>query len=265
MSPGAGGRPTARCTRVGAGLLLLLLLAGGRAFAGEVRIAVAANFSAAARVLADTFASDAQHRVRLSIGATGQLYAQIAQGAPFDVFLAADRARPRQALAAGLAVAGSGFTYAVGRLALYSASPDLVRDAAVLRGDAFTRLAIANPATAPYGAAALEVLARLGLAASLGPRLVRGNSVAQVYQFVATGNAELGFVAHAQIAAHAHGSRWLVPAALHAPIAQDAVLLTAARDSDAAHAFLEFLRGDEARRVIVAHGYAVPAEEAGPQ
>lgn len=226
--------------------------------AATARVAVAANFLPTAAVLGEAFSAVTGHVVAFSAGATGQLFAQISQGAPFDVFLAADQARPTRAVRDGLAVAESQITYAVGRLVLYSRDPGRVNGAESLRGNDITRLAIANPATAPYGAAALDVLAHLGLNEALAPKLVRGNNVAQAYQFVATGNAELGFVALAQLSDRAGGSRWLVPQDWHAPIKQDAVLLAHAADNPAARAFLAYLHSAEAQAVIAAAGYALP-------
>jgi molybdate transport system substrate-binding protein len=224
--------------------------------AGEVRVAVAANFADAAREIGTGFEAATGYRGVFSFASTGQLFTQIAGGAPFDVFLAADRARPERAVTDGLGVPGTRFTYARGRLALYSREPDLVTGPEVLaRGD-LGRLAVANPQTAPYGAAALQVLAHLGTASAWAGRLVQGVNIAQTYQFVATGNARLGFVAATQIALHRDGSRWMVPDSLHDPIAQDAVLLTAAADIDAARAFLAFLKGPQAARVLDTYGYA---------
>jgi len=224
--------------------------------AGAVHVAVASSFAPTARALAADFQAASGHTVVLSEGSTGRLYAQIANGAPFEAFLAADAERPRRLEAEGYAVAGTRFAYALGRLALWSRDPERVRDAGALRGD-FRHLAIANPALAPYGAAARETLERLGPWASLAPRLVTGEDVGQAFQFVATGNAELGFVALAQVL-DAGGSRWEVPADLHAPIVQEAVLLARGRDDPAARAFLAFLRGPAARARIESAGYAVP-------
>ena len=235
--------------------LLLAWTAPGALAADEVRVAVAANFALAAREIGELFAEATGHEALLSFGSSGQLYAQITQGAPFDVFLAADRSYPRRAVEDGHAVADSLFTYATGRLVLFSADPGRVAGRVSLEEGEFTRLAIANPELAPYGAAAVEVLTALGLADRLRPRLVRGNNVAQTYQFVITGNAELGFVALAQVIAHEHGSRWIVPRELHSPIAQDAVLLRRSADSAAAAAFLAFVRGPVAAAVLERYGY----------
>ena len=223
--------------------------------AGEVRVAVAANFTAAAREIGALFENSTGHRAVFSFGSTGQLYTQIGQDAPFEVFLAADRARPKKAADEGLAVPGSRFVYATGRIVLFSRDKSLVRGAATLQEGKFTRIAIANPATAPYGAAAVEAMKALGVHDALRARLVRGNNVAQTYNFVATGNAEIGFVALSQLAGHDRGSRWIVPAGLHSVIAQDAVLLKRGAHNPAARAFVAFLKGPEARRVTEKYGY----------
>jgi molybdate transport system substrate-binding protein len=246
-----------RAVRLSAALVAAVhgLLAAAPVAAAEIRVAVAANFIEPVKEIGALFAKATGHQAVFSPGGTGQLYAQITQDAPFEVFLAADEATPKKAVDQGFAVAGSRFTYATGRLALFSRDPALVRGEATLREGRFTKLAVANPATAPYGAAAVEVMKALGVYDGLAARLVQGNNIAQTYQFVATANAELGFVALSQIARQAEGSRWLVPDSLHAPIAQDAVLLQRGADSEAARAFLAFLRGPESRAVVAKFGY----------
>lgn len=240
-------------------LALILTALAGPAFAGEVKVAVAANFAEPARAIAARFKARIGHDAVLSFGASGQFYAQIAHGAPYEVFLSADNERPRKAEAEGLAVPGSRFTYAVGRLALYSKAPRLVDGrGAVLKSGRFHKLAIADPKTAPYGLAAVETMRNLGVEGALRPKLVQGASITQAYQFVDTGAAELGFVALSQIAGVRGGSRWLVPASLHAPIDQQAVLLKPGAADPAATAFLSFLKGPEARAIIRRHGYEVP-------
>ena len=254
----AGGCAAAagvRVVRTAAALWLLLAAAAPALHADQVRVAVAANFASAATEIGELFKETTGHEALHSFGSSGQLYAQIAQGAPYDVFLAADGSYPRRAVQDGLAVADSAFTYATGRLVLFSADPGRVDGRDSLEAGEFTRLAIANPDLAPYGAAAVEVLEALGVADRLQDRLVRGNNVAQTYQFVITGNAELGFVALAQVIGHEHGSRWLVPPELHSPIAQDAVLLARASGGEAAAAFLAFLRGPAAAAVLTRYGY----------
>jgi len=233
--------------------------AGLPAQAGEVQVAVAANFAAPLARLAENFSRASGHTVRMSSGATGKFYVQIVSGAPFDVLLAADDETPRKLIAEGHAVAGTSFTYAVGRLVLWSAQPGHVdSEGAVLASGRFAHLAIANPKLAPYGAAAVEVLRARGLAEALAPRLVMGGSIAQTYQFVATGNAELGFVALSQVMTPdrpASGSYWRVPSHLHQPLTQDAVLLKRGQGNPAATALLDYLKSPGARAVIASFGY----------
>lgn len=254
-----------RSLRLGpAALSCLLAILWPLAAAAEVaRVAVAANFAEPARALAAAFAASGPHEAVVSLGSTGQLYAQIAQGAPFDVFLSADTVRPAAAEKAGLAVAGRGGTYAIGRLALWSPRAGAVAGPEALGTADAGRVAIANPVTAPYGAAAMQTIAALGLTDELAPRLVRGANVAQAFQFVATGNATLGFVA-LPAAERAGGSHWAVPARMHDPIRQDAVLLRHGADNPAAGAFLAFLFGAEGRRIVAEAGYLLPASPPGP-
>jgi molybdate transport system substrate-binding protein len=226
--------------------------------AGEAKVAVAANFAEPARELSAAFEAATGHTLKLSFGATGQFFAQITQGAPFDVFLAADTATPAKAAMEGHAVSGSAFTYAMGRLALMSRSLDVSDGPAVLKAGAFAKLAIANPATAPYGTAAMETLVALGLTAALTPKIVQGTNIAQTLQFVETGNAEVGFVALSQVARTSAAFRWIVPAALHKPIAQGAVLLKSGAANPAATAFLDYLKSPAARATIEKFGYSVP-------
>jgi molybdate transport system substrate-binding protein len=239
------------------GLVGAVAMLSARAGAAPVRVAVAANFTEVAKELASVFQKQTSHTAVLSFGASGQLLTQVQQGAPFEVLLSADRERPEQAIALGLAVADSRFTYAIGKLVLWSKSAELVQGEATLRAATFTKLAIANPDTAPYGAAAVEVLKALGVHAALAPRLVRGNGIAQAYQFIETGNAELGFVALSQVIASSAGSRWVVPQNLYTPIRQDAVLLKSGADSAAARQFLAFLKSAPARALIEKYGYAL--------
>jgi len=222
-------------------------------------VAVAANFAAPMRQIAAVFERDTGHQARLAFGSTGGFYAQIRNAAPFDILLAADAATPARLEAEDLALPSSRFTYAVGRLVLWSARRDVV-DARgeILRSGSLSRLAIANPKLAPYGVAAVQVLERLGIEGALRDRWVRGENIAQTYQFVASGNVEVGFVALSQVVAEGRiksGSGWIVPEALHDPIRQDAVLLARARDNPAALALMRFLRSDAARQVIAQHGY----------
>lgn len=245
-------------------LATLWLLAVPDARAEEVLVAVAANFAAPMARIAEGFAGTSGHTARISTGATGKFYTQItAGGAPFQVLLSADDETPRKLIDAGAGVAGSASTYAIGQLVLWSADASLVdAQGAVLGSGSFAHLAIANPKVAPYGAAAMEVLKARGLAETLAPKLVTGESIAQAYQFVASGNAELGFVALSQVTVPgkpAAGSSWKVPSSLHSPIRQDAVLLKAGADSVAAKALLDYLKSDAAQKVIADFGYALPA------
>lgn len=236
--------------------------------AGEVHVAVAANFAAPMARIAQSFTAATGHVAKLSSGASGKFYSQIVAGAPFELLLAADDTTPRRLVDQGHAVGSSRFTYATGRLVLWSATPGFVdAQGAVLASGRFAHLAIASPKVAPYGRAAMEVLRALGLADTLAPKLVTGESIAQAFQFVATGNAELGFVALSQVIAAGlrqgdqHplgggvGSSWRVPETLHAPILQDAVLLKRGESNPAAVALVAYLKSAAAVEVIRAFGY----------
>lgn len=236
-------------------LVALAVTLSPSAPAAEVKVAVAANFTESANAIGALFTSATGHRALYSFGASGQLYAQIAQAAPYEVFLSADRERPEQAIAAGLAVPGSRFTYATGRLALFSFDPGKVEGPATLTQGRFAKIAIADPAAAPYGAAAIETMQKLGVYEALRGKIVQGANIAQTYQFVATGNAEVGFVALSQAAEAGKGSRWIVPEELHTVIAQDAVLLKTGAGNPAARAYLTFLKGPEAAAVKDRFGY----------
>lgn len=237
----------------------LVLAAPLPAFADTASVAVAANFTEAAKEIAAAFAEKTDHEVQLSFGATGALYTQVTQGAPFQVFLAADDERPTLAVTEGYGVEGSVFTYAVGKLALYSASADVTDGEAALKAGSFDKISIANPETAPYGAAAVQTMEKLGVYEALKGKVVQGQSIAQAFQFVETGNAELGFVALAQVINAAGGSRWDVPQDLYEPIRQDAVLLKTGVDNPAATAFVDFLKTDEAKAIIAKYGYGLDA------
>ncbi|WP_172202857.1 molybdate ABC transporter substrate-binding protein [Niveibacterium sp. COAC-50] len=243
-------------------LLLATCLFGfaASAQADEVKVAVAANFSAPMQKIAADFEKATGHKAVLSTGATGAFYAQIKNGAPFEVFLAADDETPAKLESEGLGVKGSRFTYAIGKLVLWSTKPGFVDpQGEVLKKGGFEKLALANPKTAPYGLAAVEALKKLGLAEAVQPKLVQGETITQTYQFVASGNAELGFVALSLVwkdGAIANGSAWVVPADLYSPIRQDAVLLSKGASQPAAQALLQYLRSDAARAVIRAYGYA---------
>lgn len=236
--------------------LLIASWVSRQAVADEITIAVATNFTAAMRDLVQRFELETKHHVLVSSGSTGNYYAQIKNGAPFEAFFAADAERPRLLEQEGVAVPGSRFRYAVGRLVLWSPEPNYVDDQGrVLENAGFRRLSIANPDLAPYGAAAREALTARGLWERLMPRLAMGQDIGQAYAFVRTRNAELGFVALAQLrqpGKQIEGSYWIVPESLHRPIEQEAVLL---REVPAARMFLEFVKGAEAREIIRSYGY----------
>ena len=237
-----------------------LLLASTAASAGEVTVAVAANAAEAVEALAADFERQTGHRVTVTVGSTGKLYAQILHGAPFDVFLAADQERPRLLVAQGLAIEDSQRTYAIGRLVLWSPDPAMVVDEEVLKGGSFRRLALANPDLAPYGAAARETLRELGLWESLRPKAVVGENVGQAFAMAASGNAELGFVSLASVLSprnEREGSYWEIPERLHTPIRQDSVLLDRARNNPAARDFHEFLNTPVALKTMESFGLAV--------
>lgn len=223
----------------------------------EVKVAVAANFTEPVKEIATAFEKATGNKLVLSFGATGQFYAQITQAAPYEILLSADKATPAKAIAAGHAVSGTAFTYAIGKLVLFSKTAGLVNGEATLKEGKFTKIAVANPATAPYGAAGMETMKALGVLDVLQPKIVQGTNIAQTYQFIDTANAELGFVALSQVIFVAGGSRWIIPESLHAEIAQDAVLLKNGESNEAAKAFLAFLRGAEAKAVIEKYGYGV--------
>lgn len=239
--------------------VLLGLLVAAPALADDVQVAVAANFTAPMKILAADFEKDTGHKAVLTFGATGRFYAQITNGAPFEVFLSADEQTPKKLEQEGGAVGGSRFTYATGKLALWSAQPGRVdAQGEVLKKGDFKKLAIAAPKLAPYGAAAMETISKLGLQAALAPKLVTGESIGQAFSFVSTGNAELGFVALSQVYEGGKlksGSVWIVPDSLHSPIRQDAVLLTRGKDKPAARQLMAFLKTDKARAVIRSFGY----------
>lgn len=236
-----------------------LLLASGLVSAAEVQVAVAANFTAPMQKIAAQFERDTGHKAVLSFGATGKFYAQIRNGAPFEVLLAADDETPARLEREGAAVPGSRFTYAIGKLVLWSAQAGVVDgQGEVLKKGDFQHLALANPRTAPYGAAAVEVLKGMDLFEAVSPKFVQGENIAQTFQFVSTGNAQLGFVALSQVwedGALKSGSAWVVPAKLHSPIRQDAVLLVKGKGNAAADALMGYLKSDKVRALIKAYGY----------
>ena len=242
----------------GAALAATLLLCPP-AHADDVTVAVAANFAGPLAKIAEGFTAATGHALKTSTGSTGKFYTQIISGAPFELLIAADDETPKKLIAEGHAVAGSNFTYAIGQLVLWSAQPGYVDDqGVVLAAGKFSKLAIANPKLAPYGAAGLEVLKARGVGAAITPKLVTAESIAQAYQFVATGNAELGFVALSQVAVPGKpvtGSYWKVPSNLYGQIRQDAVLLKPGEKSAAAAALLAYLKSPAAKAVIQAYGY----------
>lgn len=228
--------------------------------AGEVNVAVAANFTEPSKEIAKLFEAATGHKAVLSFGATGQLYAQITQDAPFGVFLSADDTTPKKAVAEGFAVQGSTFTYAIGTLVLWTKDAKRPVGDAALRDGKFDKLAIANPKAAPYGAAAVAALTKMGLLQTLEPKFVQGANIAQTLQFADTGAAEYAFVALSQVIKKADGAYWVVPGALHEPIRQDAALLKKAANDEVAKAFYNFLKSPEALKVIESFGYGVAAK-----
>jgi molybdate transport system substrate-binding protein len=226
--------------------------------AEEALVAVASNFAEPANALSEAFTHTTGHSVLISSGSTGRLYAQVVQGAPFDVFMAADAVRPARLKAEGLAIPGSTRTYATGRLALWVHAAGVEPPLRRLTTGHYRRLALANPDLAPYGAAAVQVLNRLDLADEAADRQVFGENIAQTFSFVATGNADLGFVALAQVNRPGRataGQYDVIPAHWHAPIRQDAVLLLHGADNPAALAWLEFLTSPAAHDILAAYGY----------
>ena len=228
--------------------------------AEEVQVAVAANFVSTMKDIAAEFEKTSKHSVQITAGSSGKFYAQIKNAAPFEVFLSADDERPKLLEDEGLGVKGSRFTYAVGRLVLWSQDPALVTGQDTLKTAMFKHLAIANPKTAPYGVAAMQAMIKLGVWESLQPRIVMGENLGQTVGFLESGNAELGFLALSQVLDEklkGKGSRWDVPESLHEPIRQDAVLLTKGENNPAARALMEFLHGPQARVIIERYGYRV--------
>ncbi|MNJ22634.1 molybdate ABC transporter substrate-binding protein [Pseudomonas alkylphenolica] len=231
------------------------------AWADEVQVAVAANFTAPIQAIAKDFEKDTGHKLVAAYGATGQFYAQIKNGAPFEVFLAADDSTPAKLESEGDSVKGSRFTYAIGTLALWSAKPGYVdAKGEVLKKNEFKHLSIANPKAAPYGLAATQVLDKLKLTEATKAKIVEGQNITQAFQFVSTGNAELGFVALSQIYKDGkvtEGSAWIVPASLHEPIKQDALILNKGKDNPAAKALVDYLKGPKAAALIKSYGYEI--------
>ncbi len=246
-------------SRLVAAVAAALLSSGAvHAFAADTQVAVAANFTEPAKEIAAAFTAKTGHHAILSFGSSAQFYTQITHGAPYEVFLSADADRPTRAEQDGVGIPGTRFTYAIGRLVLWSETPGLVDDqGAVLGKGGFNKLAIADPNAAPYGVAAVQTLNKLGVYGRVQSRIVKGTSITQAYDFVRTGAAEVGFVAQSQVISDPSGSRWLVPAADHAPIEQQAILLWTGDKNAAARAFFSFLKGPEARGIIKKFGYEV--------
>ena len=246
---------------------LFLLLAAGLACTGvqadEVQVAVAANFTEPMKAIASQFEQDSGHKVVMSAGATGKFYAQIKNGAPFEILLAADDEVPLRLEKEGAAVAGSHFTYAIGKLVLWSVKPGYVDDkGAVLKTGNFEHLSIASPKLAPYGAAAVEAMRALGVFAAIEPKLVQGENISQAYQFVLSGSAPLGFVAMSQVYQDhklKSGSAWIVPSNLYGAIRQDAVVLNPGKGKPAVEALMNYLRGEKAGKIILSYGYELGA------
>jgi molybdate transport system substrate-binding protein len=232
------------------------------AHSAEIRVAVAANFAQPMKEIAAEFQKDSGYQVSLTQGATGKFYAQISNGAPFDLLLSADDETPTRLVNEGKAVSTSQFTYVIGRLALWSPQVELVdQGGQVLKSDKYQHLAIANAKVAPYGRAAVQVLQKMGILLKVEPRVVQGESIAQAFQFVSSGNAQLGFVALSQVFEGGKikpGSAWVVPESFHDQLKQDAVLLNSAKDSPAAKALLAYLRSDKATKIIQHYGYNLP-------
>ena len=231
------------------------------AMAAEVNVAVAANFTAPMKQIVAEFEKETGHKAVLSFGASGKFYAQIKNGAPFQLLLSADDEKPIQLVKDGLGVADSRFTYAIGTLVLWSPKAGFV-DAKgdVLSKGLYNKLAIANPKLAPYGVAAMEVLTKQGLLSAITPKFVQGENISQTFQFVSTGNAELGFIALSQVMKDGKitsGSAWIVPGKLHTPIRQDALLLSNGKDNAAARALLGYLKSDKAKKIIRTYGYEI--------
>ena len=251
--------PVSLCKQSLSVLGLALLVAHG-AHAAEVQVAVAANCTAPMQKIAVLFEQDTGHKAVLSFGATGKFYAQIANGAPFGVLLAADDTTPEKIGKEGLGIGATRFTYAIGQLVLWSKQPGYVdAEGKVLAKSDWKHIAIANPKLAPYGLAAMQTLDKLGLTAQVQQRVVTGENIGQTYQFAASGNAPLGFVALSQVMEDGklrEGSAWVVPAGMHEPIRQDAIVLKPGQGNEAAAALMQYLRGDKARAIIKSYGYS---------
>mgnify|MGYP003875473341 FL=1 len=239
--------------------MLLLALVSKTALAETIHVAAASNFTAPMKEIVRQFEQASGHKVRLSFGSSGKFFAQIRHGAPFQVFFSADQAKPKALEQAGYTVKQSRFTYAIGALALWSATDGIeMTNAAPLRQGKFHKLALANPKLAPYGAAAVEVLENLSLTQATRSKWVQGENIAQTYQFTGTGNADVGFVSLSQVMAGGNikrGSTWIIPESLYSPIRQDAVLLKRGENSEAARALLRFVKSEQGKTIIGSYGY----------
>ncbi len=236
-----------------------IFVVAANAQAAEIKVAVASNFANTLKEIAVEFQRDTGHQLAITPGATGKFYAQISNGAPFDVFLSADDETPRKLAQEGKAIAASQFTYAIGRLALWSPSPDLVdKNADILKTDKFKYIAIANAKVAPYGQAAVQTMQKLGVLSKIEPRVVQGESIAQTFQFVSTGNAQLGFVALSQIFENGKiktGSAWIVPEEMHEQLKQDAVILQSCKNTAACQALMDYLKSEKIKKMMSSYGY----------
>ncbi len=247
-----------KVTRLLSNLLASLFLVAVPVHADEISVAVAANFTAPMKLIAAEFERDSGHKLVTSFGSTGKFYAQIKNGAPFEVLLTADDETPDKLMKEGAAVSGSAFTYAIGKLVVWSAKPGLVDGAgAVLKRGDFAHLSLAEPKLAPYGAAGVEAMKALRVYEAIQPKIVTAENITQAYQFISSGNAELGFVALSQVLKDGKidGSSWLVPANLYSPIRQDAVILEKGRGKPAVDALMKYIRGDKAKAIIKSFGY----------
>lgn len=239
-------------------LLTLSLSYTEAALAGDASVAVAANFTAPAKEIATLYKTQTGYTIDLSFGASGQFYTQIANGAPFDIFLSADDERTKKAVQEGYAVPGSEFTYAIGKLVLWSATPGYVdKDGAILKKGSYNHISLASPKAAPYGAAAVETLKALSIYSTIESKIVTGENIGQTYQFILSKNSELGFVAYSQIIAQKEGSFWMVPDKFYTPIVQNAVILKHGQNNVVAKGFYKFLKSKAAVEVIRRYGYVL--------
>lgn len=244
-------------------LAATLVINSSFSFAGEVSVAVAGNFFKPIKVLASEFEAKSGHKVALSVGATGKLYAQISHGAPFEIFFAADQKRPAKLVAEKLAIKESQFTYAQGQLVLWSKNPGVIdAQGKRLSSPDMKRLAIANPKTAPYGEQAVNALTKLGLYKQLESKIVQGQNIGQTYQYVSSGSVKQGIIAMSQVTVNGEittGSSWIIPSDLYDAIQQDAVLLEKGKANPVATEFLDYIKTPSAVKIIRSFGYGVSA------